>query len=76
MPIIVKELPKRVCDVCRLLDADLHPKPCDYCGLCDSWICQQDLHNWMRRARAFVARKLEPSFAGDPNYKTGTEHDA
>ena len=60
-----------VCDVCRLLDKDLMPKPCAYCNMCSSWICQQDGGNWLRRARAFLVRKLEPDFKGDPAYKTG-----
>jgi hypothetical protein len=71
MPIFVRQLSLAVCDVCRLLDSDVRPKPCDYCRLCDSWICQEDLNSWIRRARAFVRHRLEPSFKGDPNYKTG-----
>ena len=41
-----------VCDVCRLLDGNLQQKPCTWCGLCQSWICDADLQNWPRRGRA------------------------
>jgi hypothetical protein len=66
MPIIVKSL--SVCDVCRLLDGDLSLKNCGFCSLCDSWICEADRTDWLRRARAAVARKLEPNYKGLPEY--------
>ena len=65
----VQQGPLYVCDVCRILDGDLTPKVCHYCGLCDSLICLADENNWWRRGKAFLRRKLEPSFKGDPNYK-------
>lgn len=70
MPIII---PVNICDVCRLLDNDLEPKEGFYCNLCDSWICVKDQDKWIRRAKAAIKRKLEPTYSGDPNYKTGTE---
>ena len=63
------------CDVCRLLDGDLTPKNCFYCAFCDSNICQEDGLRWDRRARAFLKRKFEATFKGDPNYQTNTEFD-
>lgn len=75
MPIRVETRPLVVCDVCRLLDNDLVLKYCGYCKLCDSNICDADVHNWWRRARAFYKRRVEPTFRGDPNYKTGTDFD-
>lgn len=64
MPIFVQTLPMRVCDVCRLVDGDLILKPCAYCGLCDSWICQEDQNRWGRRAKAALKRKLEQGYKG------------
>ena len=52
-------------------DGDTKPKVCAYCSLCDANICQADTWRWDRRGRAFLVRKLEPDFKGDPAYKTG-----
>jgi hypothetical protein len=65
----VQEL--QICDVCRLLDGDEKPKVCFYCSMCDANICQQDSWRWDRRARAFLRKRQQPGFKGDPNYKTG-----
>lgn len=65
----------KICDVCRLLDGDITPKICFYCGFCDSHICDADGLRWDRRARAFWKRRVEPTFKGDPNYQTNTEFD-
>lgn len=65
----VETVPTVVCDVCRLVDGDLSLKYCYYCSLCDSWICERDNNNWWRRGKAFLIRKLEPGFKGDPSYK-------
>lgn len=54
----------RMCDVCRLVDYDTTAKWCAYCGLCDSWICEADLGNWVRRIKAAIKRKLEPGYKG------------
>ena len=59
-----------VCDVCRLIDNDETPKACAYCSLCDSYICQRDQSDWWRRGKAFLKRRLEKGFRGDPNYRT------
>lgn len=48
-----------ICDVCRLIDGDMSPKLCFYCGQCDSEICQADEPNWGRRAHAAALRKAE-----------------
>jgi hypothetical protein len=64
----VQTTPLVVCDVCRILESDLTLKYCDYCGLCDSWICKQDQEAWWRRTKAFWKRRVEPNFRGDPNY--------
>lgn len=58
----------RACDVCRILDFDVEVKLCNYCGLCDAWICQEDQGKWGRRIQAALKRKLEPGFRGDPTY--------
>jgi hypothetical protein len=60
---------QRICDVCRILDYNVVLKLCFYCSLCDAWICSSDSNRWDRRFRAFIKRKLEPGFRGDPNYK-------
>jgi hypothetical protein len=65
----VQTTPLMVCDVCRLLDADVVLKYCVYCKLCDSWLCANDKTDWWRRGKAFLKRKLESNFRGDPNYK-------
>lgn len=44
------------CDVCRLLDGDLSQKLCLWCGNCKAWICEDDIDNWIRRARAATIR--------------------
>lgn len=59
----------RICDVCRLLDHDTSGKLCEYCGLCDAWICTQDRAKWGRRLLAAAKRKLEPGYHGVPNYE-------
>lgn len=48
-----------VCDVCRLIDGDVAPKVCFYCGACDSEICASDANSWGRRAHAAALRKQE-----------------
>lgn len=58
----------RICDVHRLLDYDCEPRNCGYCGMCDAWICQEDLNRWDRRLRAAFKRKLEPEYRGLPDY--------
>ena len=58
-----------VCDVCRLLDGDLSEKPCGYCEMCDSWICERDKACWQRRIWAAVKRKLEFGYKGHPEYE-------
>jgi hypothetical protein len=47
-----------VCDVCRLLDGDYRQKMCQWCDKCEAWICQRDLGNLGRRARAMMARAM------------------
>lgn len=47
-----------VCDVCRLLDGDARLKPCRFCPGCEAWICQADIGNLARRARAMMKRRL------------------
>jgi len=54
----------QTCDVCRLLDKDTLPKLCTYCFTCDSWLCDRDRVNLLRRARAAVRRRLEPGYRG------------
>ena len=46
----------QICEVCYLLDGDNSTKPCYYCSDCQAWICQSDLSNWTRRARAMFER--------------------
>ena len=53
----VKEL--KQCTVCVLLDNDLREKECTYCGKCMAWICDSDLTNWPRRAKAMARRKIK-----------------
>jgi hypothetical protein len=65
---ITLPLDLRSCDVCRLLDNDFEQKLCQYCGLCDAWICEQDTSRWGRRLLAAAKRKLEPAYKGLPNY--------
>ena len=57
-----------ICDVHRLLDYDTTLKPCGYCGMCDAWICQEDLNRWDRRLRAALKRKLERGYKGISDY--------
>jgi len=47
-----------VCDVCRILDGDHSLKMCEWCGICQSWICAADLPNLKRRAQAMMRKKL------------------
>lgn len=42
----------QICDVCRVLDGDIDPKPCFRCSLCDAWLCEADVSNFSRRLRA------------------------
>jgi len=65
---ITLPLDLRSCDVCRLLDGDLSYKLCQYCALCDAWICDTDKSRWERRLKAAVKRKLEAGYKGFPNY--------
>lgn len=58
-----------ICDVCRLLDFDASKKFCEYCNLCDAWICQEDQSKWGRRLLAAAKRKLESGYKGIPNYE-------
>jgi hypothetical protein len=48
---------EHICDVCRLLDYDARLKLCTWCGMCKSWICEQDVKNWPRRIRAMAQKK-------------------
>lgn len=62
----------RACDVCRLVDFDVSPKLCGYCGLCDAWLCV-GCGGWSpsqlkRRAIAASKRLLEPGNRGNPEY--------
>jgi len=66
MSIVTQQL--RACDVHRLVDFDVTPRLCFYCGLCDAWICNECAPQWGRRIKAAVKRKLEPGFRGDPMY--------
>jgi len=59
----------RICDVCRLLDFDTSKKLCGYCGMCDAWLCEQDVSKWGRRLLAAAKRKLEVGYMGLPNYE-------
>lgn len=60
---------ERICDVCRLLDYNTDKKLCGYCGMCDAWICQQDMNAWGRRLKAALKRKLEPGYRGLSDYE-------
>jgi hypothetical protein len=70
---MIQTVQMTICDVCRLLDFDCTLKLCSYCSLCDARICAADNNRWDRRFRAFIKRKLEPGFRGDPNYKINEE---
>src|SRR5208282_1543734 len=39
----------QVCDVCRILDGDTSRKRCTWCSMCQSWLCEADVGNWLRR---------------------------
>lgn len=58
-----------MCDVCRLIDFDTTEKLCNYCGMCDAWICLLDTDKWGRRIKAAIKRKLEPNYKGLQNYE-------
>jgi len=45
-----------VCDVCRLLDRDVRQKLCQFCPACNAWLCQRDIANVARRARAMYLK--------------------
>jgi hypothetical protein len=47
-----------VCDVCRLLDGDYRQKMCQWCGMCQAWVCAADIRNAARRARAMMKRTM------------------
>ena len=66
---MIATLQERICDVCRILSYDTTPKLCGYCGLCDAWICPEDMNNWTRRLKAAVKRKFEPGYKGLPDYE-------
>lgn len=66
---MIQSLQVRACDVCRLVDYDVAPKPCTYCPMCDAWICEADNNKWGRRIKAAIKRKLEPGYKGLPNYE-------
>jgi hypothetical protein len=62
---MAKEL--KVCEVCKLLDNDYTAKECSYCKICSSWICNSDLYNYKRRAKALAYDKvmrLHAAFTG------------
>jgi hypothetical protein len=40
------------CNVCEILDGDRSLKPCSWCSVCRAWICERDLGDLSRRARA------------------------
>ena len=44
------------CDVCRILDGDESPQPCEWCSLCKAWLCVRDQFDILRRARAGFMR--------------------
>lgn len=46
----------KVCDVCRILDGDYRLKQCAFCGLCNAWICVDDIDNWWRRVAAGLTK--------------------
>jgi hypothetical protein len=48
----------QVCEVCRLLDNDTRLKPCLYCPACNAWLCQADIGNLARRARAAAKKAV------------------
>jgi len=41
-----------ICKVCLLLDNDSRLKPCLYCSLCSSWLCDACRGDWWRRTVA------------------------
>jgi len=57
-----------ICDVHRLLDSDVEKRLCSYCGMCASWICQEDQNNWPRRIKAAIKHRLEPGYQGSSTY--------
>lgn len=59
----------RSCDVCRLVDYSTEAKLCNWCSLCDAWICEDDAGKWGRRLLAAAKRKLEFGYKGLPNYE-------
>jgi hypothetical protein len=59
----------RVCDVHRILDFDVTPRLCVYCGMCDANICTDCQPKWGRRLRAAAKRMLEPGYRGVSNYQ-------
>ncbi len=68
-PFMITSFQFHICDVCRLLDHNVERKWCGHCGLCDAWICEQDMNRWGRRLLAAAKRKLEPGYQGVPNYE-------
>jgi hypothetical protein len=47
-----------LCDVCFLLDGDSFEKRSIYCSGCNAWICEADLWNGPRRAKAMLKRVM------------------
>jgi len=48
-----------ICDVCLILDKDATPKLCGYCGGCGAWICEKDVDDLVRRAKAAGRKRVE-----------------
>jgi hypothetical protein len=48
-----------VCAVCRILDGDTTRKLCQFCSTCGAWICDADLGNLTRRAKAALVGAFE-----------------
>jgi len=60
-----------VCEVCRLLDGDTREKECEYCGVCDAYICADDKFKLDRRAKAVLelSRERRRSESRSRNYE-------
>lgn len=48
------QMEMRVCDVCRVVDGDVTPKECFYCGFCKAWICDNCKWHLPKRAKAMT----------------------
>lgn len=55
----MKQTANTVCDVCVRVDGDRSTKPCNWCSLCQSWICHACWPNLVRRARAMAVKARE-----------------